>query len=392
LIAWIFFCAQVYLSCFSQLEAARTEAEVEMSLTGHFERLKRIYRQSILDDSSDESGSEADQLSVHSSPNVPAPSSTSFGETAALSFSTNPTTHPSAPSFHAASPLNQSPVRSPPKPQTAPSSSDLTIAALRQQMASLHARLQHEKENSTLDDSSLWAMDAEASGRSVSLAGGKNANSSGVSGKKSKSNSKTTTVAGGKSCKQKTVSASRTSRPGNPSQGVGALKQRQTRPKSSKPLGKASGGVPQYMVLNRDRIAPAPLQQRGRKNQLPNQGRSSLSRKSATSLSAGGSLSRSSSRSSSQSSSMSAIMKVSDQTSLRNIIRGLRKDKAGLIQELKTEKKMTNQLQREITHYSKQKEREDILMAEIDRLKSQLAKSEQLRSAARRALRLATGK
>ena len=89
---------------------------------------------------------------------------------------------------------------------------------------------------------------------------------------------------------------------------------------------------------------------------------------------------------------MSAIMKVSDQTSLRNIIRGLRKDKAGLIQELKTEKKMTNQLQREITHYSKQKEREDILMAEIDRLKSQLAKSEQLRSAARRALRLATGK
>ena len=371
---------------------ALTEAEVEMSLTGHFERLKRIYRQSILDDSSDESGSEADQLSVHSSPNVPAPSSTSFGETAALSFSTNPTTHPSAPSFHAASPLNQSPVRSPPKPQTAPSSSDLTIAALRQQMASLHARLQHEKENSTLDDSSLWAMDAEASGRSVSLAGGKNANSSGVSGKKSKSNSKTTTVAGGKSCKQKTVSASRTSRPGNPSQGVGALKQRQTRPKSSKPLGKASGGVPQYMVLNRDRIAPAPLQQRGRKNQLPNQGRSSMSRKSATSLSAGGSLSRSSSRSSSQSSSMSAIMKVSDQTSLRNIIRGLRKDKAGLIQELKTERKMTNQLQREITHYSKQKEREDILMAEIDRLKSQLAKSEQLRSAARRALRLATGK
>jgi uncharacterized small protein (DUF1192 family) len=89
---------------------------------------------------------------------------------------------------------------------------------------------------------------------------------------------------------------------------------------------------------------------------------------------------------------MSAIMKVSDQTSLRNIIRGLRKDKAGLIQELKTERKMTNQLQREITHYSKQKEREDILMAEIDRLKSQLAKSEQLRSAARRALRLATGK
>ena len=367
-----------------------------MSLTGHFERLKRIYRQSILDDSSDESGSEADQLSVHSSPNVPAaPSSTSFGETAAaLSFSTNPSAHPSAPSFHAASPLNQSPMRSPPKLQIAPSSSDLTIAALRQQMASLHARLQHEKENSTLDDSSLWAMDAEASGRSVSLVGGKNAKSASAGGKKSeRSNSKTTTVAGGKSSKQpKAVAASRTSRPGNPSQGVGALKQRQTRPKSSKPLGRASGGVPQYMVLNRDRIAPAPLQQRGRKNQLPNQGRSSLSRKSATSLSAGGSLSRSSSRSSSQSSSMSAIMKVSDQTSLRNIIRGLRKDKAGLIQELKTEKKMTNQLQREITHYSKQKEREDILMAEIDRLKSQLAKSEQLRSAARRALRLATGK